>query len=136
MANTFGTPNNPADVGREMATLATWASDGKGGFTQGKLKVEPDQLPTVKAVWVQAKEKFTKMLVDSQNLRNVGYPAEDEVSKQAVNNLRRMAGDGEGCLGKTLNDCIVRCDDLIRQTDQTMKLYNIADNSAEIKFKV
>lgn len=136
MPENFQTVSGAAAVGAEMATLTTWVNDGKGGLTQGKLKVEPDQLPTVKAVWVQTKEKFTKMLADSQILRTVGYPAEDAVSKKAVDDIRRMAGDDDGCLGKTLNDCIARCDDLIAQTDQTMKLYNVADTSAEIKFKL
>ncbi|GAA3436945.1 hypothetical protein [Kutzneria kofuensis] len=136
MPENFQRVNGAAAVGAEMATLTTWVNDGKGGFTQGKLKVAPDQLPTVKAVWVQTKEKFTKMLMDAQGLQHIGYPAEDSVSKKAVDNIRRMAGDDEGCLGKTLNDCIARCDELIHQTEQTMQIYNIADTSAEIKFKL
>ena len=136
MPESFQTVSGAAAVGAEMATLTTWVNDGKGGLTQGKLKVAPDQLPTVKAAWVQAKEKFVAMQRTSLQLQSIGYPANDEVSKQAVNNIRRMAGDDEGCLGKALADGIARFDDLIHQTEQTMKLYNVADNSAEIKFKV
>jgi hypothetical protein len=136
MPENFQVVGGAAAAGAEMATLTAWVNDGNGGFTQGKLKVAPDQLPTVKAVWVQTKEKFAQMLADSQILRTVGYPAEDGISKKAVNDIRRMAGDDDGCLGKTLNDCIARCDDLIAQTDKTMQLYNVADNSAEIKFKL
>ena len=136
MPDNFQPVGGAVAVGAEMATLTAWVSNGQGGLTQGKLKVAPDQLPTVKAVWVQTKEKFSQMLADSQILRTVGYPAEDTVSKKAVDDIRRMAGDADGCLGKTLNDCIARCDDLIAQTDKTMQLYNIADTSAEIKFKL
>ena len=128
--------SNAAAVGAEMATLTTWVNDGKGGFTQGKLKVAPDQLPTVKAVWIQAQQEFIDMKNTATMLGNVGYPADDEVSKQAVNNLRKRAGSGEGCLGKAIDDSITRCQDLIDQTDKTMKLYNVADTSAEIKFNL
>jgi hypothetical protein len=134
MPENFQTVGGAAAVGSEMATLTAWVNDGKGGITQGKLKVEPDQLPTVKATWVQARDKFVAMQRTAQQLQFVPYPAEDGVSKQAVNNLRKAAGDGDGCLGKTLADCIARCDDLIHQTEQTMKLYQVADTSAEIKF--
>jgi hypothetical protein len=135
MPNTFQ-PAGAAAIGAEMATLATWASGGKGGFVQGKLKVAPDQLPTVKAAFVQAKEKFIAMQHTARQLENLPYPAEDEVSKNAVNNLRKAAGDTPGCLGKTLVDCIARCDDMINQVEQTMKSYQVADSSAEIKFNL
>jgi len=58
MAESFQVGQTPA-VGAEMATLTAWVNDGKGGVTQGKLRVTPDQLPTIKAAWVQAKEKWT-----------------------------------------------------------------------------
>jgi hypothetical protein len=135
MPNTFQ-PVGGAAVGAEMATLATWASDGKGGVTQGKLKVAPDQLPTVKAAFVQAKEKFMEMQGTASELTSVGYPANDEVSVQAVNKLRVAAGGDIGSLGRTLTDCVARCDDMINQIDQTMRLYNVADSSAEVKFRV
>ena len=135
MPNTFQ-PAGAAAIGAEMATLATWGSDGKGGVVQGKLKVAPDQLPTVKAAFVQAKEKFMDMQSTARELTSVGYPANDEVSVQAVNKLRDAAGGNVGALGKTLTDCIARCDDMINQIDQTMKLYNVADSSAEVKFQV
>jgi hypothetical protein len=135
MPNTFQ-PAGAAAIGAEVATLATWASDGKGGVVQGKLKVAPDQLPTVKAAFVQAKQKFTDMRDTARELQAIGYPANDEVSVQAVNKLRQAAGDGVGGLMKTLSDCANRCDDMISQIDQTMKIYNVADSSAEVKFQV
>jgi hypothetical protein len=137
----LGMPENvqiggAAAVGAEMATLTAWVNDGKGGVTQGKLKVEPDQLPIVKATWVQAREKFVAMQSTARDLQSTPYPANDEVSRKAVDNLRKAAGSDDGCLSKTLDDCIARCNDLIHQTEQTMKLYNVADTSAEIKFKL
>ncbi|GAA0621816.1 hypothetical protein GCM10010174_45790 [Kutzneria viridogrisea] len=119
-----------------MAALATWASDGQGGLVQGTLKVQPDQLPTVKAVWVQAQQEFLDMRNTALLLGNVAYPAEDEVSKQAVNSLRKAAGGEAGGLGKTVDDCITRCQDMIDQVDKTMKLYHVADTSAAIKFSL
>ena len=135
MPDTFQ-PAGAAAIGAEMATLATWGSDGKGGLVQGKLKVAPDQLPTVKAAFVQAMAKFTDMKDTAKELEYIAYPANDEVSRQAVDKLRTAAGSGVGCLGKTLDDCIARCDDMVKQIDQTMKLYNVADSSAEVKFQV
>ncbi|GAA0621689.1 hypothetical protein GCM10010174_45680 [Kutzneria viridogrisea] len=118
-----------------MAALATWASDGQGGLVQGTLKVQPDQLLTVKAVWEQARDKFREMKLTASELQTIPYSGNDEVSKQAVNKLRKATGFDAGCLDKTLDDCIARCDDLIRQTEQTMKLYHVADTSAAIKLK-
>ncbi|MFC0432568.1 hypothetical protein [Kutzneria buriramensis] len=134
MANGF-TDGAAGAVGREMATLAVWANDGKGGFTQGQLKVDPEQLPTVKATFVQAREKFKAMVISSQKLQNIAPPGDDEVSKKAVQDLGKFAGDGDGCLGKTLNDCIARCDDIIGNVEKSMQLYKVADTSASIKLK-
>lgn len=136
MPENFQTVSGAAAVGAEMATLTAWVNDGKGGVTQGKLRVEPDQLPTVKATWVQARDKFVEMQHTARALQNIPYPAEDQVSKQAVNNLRKAAGQGQGCLAKTLDDCIARCEELISQTDKAMHLYSVADTSAEIKFNL
>ncbi|AHH98567.1 hypothetical protein [Kutzneria albida] len=134
MTEGFRTPDTLA-VGHEKAVLATWASDGKGGFTSGQLMVEPDRLPTVKATFLQAKDRFREMLSTAQNLRYLNAPGDDEVSKQAVDNLAKLAGGGEGCLTKTLNDCMARCDEMIANVDKSMQLYKVADTSAEIKFK-
>lgn len=136
MPDTFQPVGSTAAVGAEMATLATWGSDGKGGIVQGKLKVAPDQLPTVKAAFVQARDKFLAMQGTAKQLEYVAYPADDQVSRQAVDKLRKAAGGADGALGKTLVDCIARCEDMINQIDQTMKLYNVADSSAQIKFQV
>ncbi|AHH94530.1 hypothetical protein [Kutzneria albida] len=132
----FNATHDPVFVGREMATINTWAHDGSGGYTKGALQVAPDRLPTLKAGWIAAQEEFLSIKRDSHWLRSVGAPGNDEVSKQAVKNLGRMAGDEEGFLGKTLDDCVAYCQHVIDEVDKTMKMYKVADTSAEIKFKM
>jgi hypothetical protein len=111
--------------------ITTTVNTGAGSAAPTSFAVHPEQLPTLRAGFQQAKDKLLEIRNKAGDLRYIDAPGADEVSVKAVKQLGKKAGDDDGCLGKAVNDALARVQHVIDQVDATMQTYQrTEDHSA------